>query len=457
MNLKMTRFVDLPNEVVGEILDHVHPDDLVNFSMMCKQIHSIATRSLRVHRALLRKYSNLHWKNDHFGNKHDRFARLEDLLRNPWVDSYVKSLQIESSTDEDDEDDESSTDEEYEPPYYDTTLLLDAVKQHSSFKGMERGDLIKLVLSRVYEANFVLFIMLLPNLEKIQVKSHLSVRFYMYVAMQKASISSISEPSPLSRLKTLEFDVEPDWLPEIYFASFAPILTLSSLESLKCSKISERSVSLRVPQSFNISKLEIGICEMSDKQFFEFLKYFKKLRQFVLRSGLRNLDPFWVYSALYAHSRHTLETLSCSGEAQITSPLHSAMGSFVGFEKLKTIDIDFYCLSITPYFDDRSMAGMFPGSIQQISLRNIQFCKGDYAFISGRLFNMRTSRHPNLQTIVLSGTHEINPDREVDTLMKIDELKKKCALVGGFFGLASMTKHLNGLDYDVVITLKASA
>lgn len=455
----MTRFVDLPNKVIDEILDDVLPDDLVNFTITCKQVHSIATRSLRVHRALQRKYSNFHWTNEHFGNKHNRFARLQDLLRNPWVDFYVKSLQIsadkdiESSTNE---DYESSTDEEYEPPNHDRTLLLNAVKQHPSFKGMERGDFIKLVLSQGYEANFVLLIMLLPNLEKIQVKSHLSVRYYMYVAMQKASISSMSEPRPLSRLKKLEFDKEPHWRPEIYFTSFAPLLTLPALESLKCSKISERSVLLCVSQSFNIAQLEIGTCEMNDKQFFEFLKYFKKLRQFVLCSGLRNLDPFWFYSALYAHSRHTLETLSCSGEAQILSPLHSAMGSFVGFDKLETIDIDFYCLSITPYVDDRSIAGIFPSSIQQISLRNIKFCKGDYAFISGRLFSVRTSRLPNLQTIVLSGTHEINPDREVDTLMKIDELKRKCALVGGFSGGTTMTKHPNGLYYDIVITLEAS-
>ena len=87
----MTRLLNLPNEVLVEILDYVLPDDLVNFSITCEHIHSLATRSLRVHRVLQRKYFNFHWKDEHSGRKHDHFERLQDLLRNPWVGFYVKT------------------------------------------------------------------------------------------------------------------------------------------------------------------------------------------------------------------------------------------------------------------------------------------------------------------------------------------------------------------------------
>ena len=326
------------------------------------------------------------------------------------------------------------------------------------FDEIQRDEFFETIKEEICEAIFALLIMMLPNLEKIQVDTSLMAENYINVAMQKTSILSPNKSRPLSRLKKLEFEVEPYWEQDIYSASSAPFLTLPSLKSLSFSEISERSIPMRVTQNVNITSLEIGRCRMNEKEFFEFLKYFKILRQFVLRSGLCNLDPFWVYSAFYAHSRHTLETLDCSGdEEQDSSPLHSAMGSFVGFDKLKKIDINFCCLSLTPHIDNRSMAEIFPSSIQQIILKRVEFYPDDYELISEKLFNGSISRLSNLRKVILSGTHTIDPDPIVDTLIMIDQLKRKGELAWGFFGLVAMEKRPEYLDYDIVITLEASA
>lgn len=445
---KKSCLLKLPNEILYEILDYVLPDDLVNFSTTCSHIHLLATRALYEHRDLQRKYYNFHWNYEHDEKDRDNFERLHDLLRNPRIAFYVKSFQVCDSGPGFIEDGI------FKFSKRDTDLLENAIKQHFYSETDKRKDYVERVQNRDMESISALLIMMLPNLEKIEIDMELEMREEFSDAMQQMTSFSTRNPRPLSRLKEIRFELEPLWDRNKYLESLAPFLTLPSLTFLSCSEISKRSVPTHVPQCVNITTLEINGCSLDEKQFFEFLKHFKNLRELNFQTQDNTLDPFWVSGTLYAHTRGTLEKLYLSLKGDGLSESHSATGGFHGFDKLKEVDIDLYCLFTKLDCDHKSIARLFPESVERITLRDIKFCKDDYVYIRDNLFTGSTLSLPNLQEIVLSGSHKLvsYPDREV--IFKIDELKKKCERIGGFFGLATVRRLAFNGHHKVTITLK---
>lgn len=91
--LRMTSFNDVPPEIVAAILGFVLPADLENFALASKLIQTLAQHLLKDHRLRIRKYTNI-------TNHHPTLPIgdvLKDVLRNPRIGYYVRSLFIDVS------------------------------------------------------------------------------------------------------------------------------------------------------------------------------------------------------------------------------------------------------------------------------------------------------------------------------------------------------------------------
>ena len=92
----MPPLLDLPNELLFKIIDHIHPDDLPNFSLTCKDIYHLAGDAVELHLHRQGFYEDvlLHGCHRHKNNKHPL-----DLIKKMCMDwkigEYVKTLTFE--------------------------------------------------------------------------------------------------------------------------------------------------------------------------------------------------------------------------------------------------------------------------------------------------------------------------------------------------------------------------
>ena len=88
----MTQLTDLPNEIVAQIAQNVHPRDIVNFSTTSKFIHSVSEPSLKVHHEMKRKYK----KRNCLGKGFSLAWLLSDIILQPFPALYVECLAIKT-------------------------------------------------------------------------------------------------------------------------------------------------------------------------------------------------------------------------------------------------------------------------------------------------------------------------------------------------------------------------
>lgn len=111
--------ITFPNEILSQIIDAISPDDLVNFSVCCKDIQALTTGVLREHRGLKKAYTEVtfHGCDLHEDNLHP--TTLLGKICEDWkVSFYPKSLIIrccsgyEEGDGEDDEDEDDDEDDD---------------------------------------------------------------------------------------------------------------------------------------------------------------------------------------------------------------------------------------------------------------------------------------------------------------------------------------------------------
>lgn len=111
-----------------------------------------------------------------------------------------------------------------------------------------------------------------------------------------------------------------------------------------------------------------GSMDMDNKDFVELFEGFKALKMFTYDCGFHS-RPTGVHTALFAHARHSLETLILRSHDPDKKPL----GSFRSFEVLKKLEI-----SHTHLVDDRGpgrtrLAHVLPSSLEELHLHDLRY------------------------------------------------------------------------------------
>ena len=87
----MTRFSDLPNEIVTQVWRHVlFPEDIESFAQVSKATNTLAELSPQEYHWLKRKYTR--WDNGYVGYGSELIHLLRDFLLYPHVALYVQEL-----------------------------------------------------------------------------------------------------------------------------------------------------------------------------------------------------------------------------------------------------------------------------------------------------------------------------------------------------------------------------
>ena len=92
----MPTLLDLPNELLCKILDHIYPDDIPNFSLTCKDIYLVAEDTVKLHLDREDTYEDivLHGCHRHRDNAHPLHL-IKEMCMDWRVGEYVKTLTIE--------------------------------------------------------------------------------------------------------------------------------------------------------------------------------------------------------------------------------------------------------------------------------------------------------------------------------------------------------------------------
>ncbi len=93
----MATFLSLPNEMKFQIIETVAPDDIVNFALCCKLVHSLAIKTLRQHKAGKKRYHFLDFSV--VGARVNRdilqpYHQVLDMVESSRLRLYCKRLEI---------------------------------------------------------------------------------------------------------------------------------------------------------------------------------------------------------------------------------------------------------------------------------------------------------------------------------------------------------------------------
>ena len=435
----MTRFSDLPNEIVIQVWRHVLcPKDIESFAQVSKATNTLAESSLREHRRLKKKYTR--WDNGSVGCGSELFRLLRDVLLYPHVALYIQELFISDWRDgwEDptqrllnDVDPKSNKDKSWawHAPYsaQDTELFAKAVDPASHVLSRDVTKWRSDVISGNEDAVIALLLVLLPNISSLAIgqTSPGSNIFETIDQVAKASKTPI-----LSKLTTVMISDDGRDGPLEAISVLKPFALMPSVKELSCFGVTDQfSHITRVPSCSmpvgisNITHLEFIRCGRIAQGLYRLLTGFKALNSFTYfsprYSGSEDDELFWIRITLLAHARQTLEVLRIDDNYFE----QAFLGDLSQFEVLRSLETIYHSLEepekIYDTCDD-DVVEKLPASIQEIKLTQIVQCNKILAIFIPRLLEAKGKRLANLEKVTLQSKlrRDVSPDPFLDQLIK---------------------------------------
>ncbi|KAM0798412.1 hypothetical protein BDR22DRAFT_860065 [Usnea florida] len=389
----MTQFTDLPNEIVAQIAQNVHPRDIVNFSSTSKFIHSVCEPSLKVHQEMERKYKKCKCT----GNGNLMAYLLSDIILHPTAALYVECLDTSLRWDGWFEP-LGHKGRSYHPRYPQkmmsrlTQAVADTIPsaQVSTWTAaLERGD---------EDPVLALLLLRLPGISTLKVSFGRTSQCLFQTLRRRMEGPGLSS---LSALTTLYIDLDHHHLdPECEAISY--FATLPSLRSMEIQGLDvEQGVgdcAYRLqPQSSNITSIIIRHCSIRKEALYHFFQGFKALRRFSCDQNFILVHPGSFHAPLLAHCKDSLEYLSLSTDWD------QYMGSLRDFENLKEVETHTSYLLDLWHSEKRDLAQKLPASIEKVHLSEDIYA--DPENIQNTILNAAKDKQkllPNLQELRIS-------------------------------------------------------
>lgn len=291
----MASFINLPNEILDQIISEVLPADLENFAQTCRRVSGVTKPYLKAHRTLIRKFAILgNTAEDPWGPWGEL---LHNLVKNPRLGHYVVSLFFRRSS-----------------PYPD-----DQSREQQSFERL---------------------LPILPNIKTLTMED-------VDISDSKVQLQNapFTDPPILTNLVNVYVR-----FPKALVSSFSITQALSALPSLRLLStqncgFDHGSHDLLAPMQSHVTRLELWDCHIQSKELHDFLPEFHQLQTFKYSTPFKNetpsgprpeqdYDPFGIRSGLL-HSRSTIQHLTMLAPGR----LPSFVGSLVEFESLEEVYI----------------------------------------------------------------------------------------------------------------------
>ena len=335
----MPQFLDLPNEIIHEIVQHVSPSDIESLAWTCARVKKVAANVLETHRALMRKHGVYRFCSDRIRRRCDLSSLVNQILREPWTAVYVQKIILDRLA--------RSWFEHPNEKYLRSGPTKDLLPFCEQDMSKLRNTVEKCIPSEDWDAIWVqplengdedpilaLLLLLLPNLATLTFETtenaftnskQLHERVIHRVATKQMSGTPLSHlrHAQVSRLKLLSIAA-----------------SLPSMKSIHGFEIKVDDVDAETwPDGSTFPKADLTDlvfteCSINSKRVVSFLKDFRALQSFTynpsyesetdFRNGQEKLNPRCLISGLFIYASSTLRSLTLHGRySRLQEPLRS--------------------------------------------------------------------------------------------------------------------------------------
>ena len=439
---------NLPLEMLEHIMKYLLPDDVDNFSTACREFHDIAVRALPRHKARTHDYSSVYFGSFNNSERHPIFL-LDDVLRNPDIVWYVKSMNVNLNGIDTDDGDWDAPDR-MAAKRKDT--IIATVQACPYLDDEERVEWTVKILSLNKITIAALLASMFPSLENIWLLANYWGKCDIHLLVEKVVQAIRLNPSDSHALSKLQCFTEEN-LPTLIFPemrSFIPVSGLPSMRRFKGFSLYHDHRWLASAEKSPITSLE----------FYECMIYVEALESAF--SGIANLQDFvydccWDWRSKYDYSLywerewqpgeiilsllkfagHSLVNLDLTrngkepctfGERSLEDKkevededeneseddgthgiLRPFMGSLRGFEVLKSIRVqnEMFVEQGAKRIVHR-LVDLLPASIVEVSLaKPILNKKDSYRLMEG-LPELKAERTPKLERVMCEGFKDMD-------------------------------------------------
>ena len=376
----MPGFYDLPNEVHYRTIHYIQPGDILNFSGCCRLTRLLANTAVNEHLELTLRYKHLLF-GDQPGSlrgqsvrpRHYSLSLLRDIIISSWLSYYPKEMTIGSFLARD-ELVHGGQDRQSELLNLRTRKIECTLKEHGNalrstiakcrYKNhAERNVWLQSFKRRAPQAMYVLLLLLLPNLQKIEFVGdpfHSDRNEILKPRLDKA-IQTYTVTSAEYRISRSTVNVSTYTFPPFHkrIAGLKSVEALPSLRSMSAKAISETSLGndnyleclmrkpLPLESYYNLSEIHFCRCTVMPLVFDCLFNTTKSLEKFAYALGGDEFTTFRAHDiikSLSQHYSHSLRDLHITAAFAGTDTWYKADGKFEfdlkPFERLETLRVD---------------------------------------------------------------------------------------------------------------------
>ena len=377
----MRSLLEFTNELLYEIVDQIHPDDIVNFALSCGHLYRLADEALSLHRER-KQYQNVILDGCHRHTHNLHPLEFMEALCTDWrIGECVKTLRVQccsrpvQGSDEEDEEEDYANYEDAVEDWLAVMLRTESFIQEKIFESgvptSERHDVAvrnlhgdsnrELNLCDVEDlcacaksgdrgAIVALLLFFVPNLKSL----HFAEFSWDTAPYLDRVILSMAEPNPRPRKPLME-------LSKVHFEgheecpkgeNFEALISFATLPSMR--RISGKFVEGRVdqmidwkfpPHSSNVTEILLQHGQVKADFLNQLLIGMKHLKRFIYDhydhdpsepSG-RMMETHDIIGTLLEHTKHSLEYLSLEG---LPGEIQPCKTSLRDFKVLKEVVLD---------------------------------------------------------------------------------------------------------------------
>ena len=394
----MAQLLDLPDELLLDILDVIRVEDIEAFTSCNKRIHSLSEDALQKHRAMKKKYSEIKlisWGEgtltvDVCLSDHPVFW-LHEILQDEKAASYPTCLRIhDDEVDHLDEGDNCLMTADEDDEQLDRIFrILDEMKGcvYSKLKQspyIQRKDLIDgkpdIYWNPSFETSLALLLTSLPNLRSIFIEAPFNNIFEIesvITEIGKANRADKEQPHALSGLVSFDYGhggSERIRHTGLYLGFYLLFMGLPSIRSISgafvycrasestdlptlADELADVQDGLKSPKS-GITNMKFIQSDISSSAFEVLLSVVAALQDFeyeYAEDGSHGFKPRNIVNSLRAYASHSLQSLDLTGQSRTIFKRHSNddsdigegafgsclfMGSLRDFQVLKTVRVN---------------------------------------------------------------------------------------------------------------------
>ena len=475
----MPPLLDLSNELLYKIIDHIHPDDIINFSVTCKDVYRVARDDVSLHmrrtgyyKALLLDGCHRHENDDH------PVDILEELCMDWRRGEYVKALvfkccQPPPNPDLFSEDEDVEDTRKYQVKKTEDMVMTKDIIQDiwdDIFDKFDEWEFTYPTMFDVgvlcYEAEkgqrsalLVLLLLFIPNLEAIRLQEFTQatrwVENAIFALTGENLQRSLEARKPLMNLHIVELwgfrgddEIRPDNAE--FFMWFAALPSMRTLYGRFLNSYPEPIERWRLPlRSSNVTAIHLIDSAIGIEFLEQLLAGMKSLKIFDYEHnpgivGGLGIDSHRIFASLHEHAKDSLEFLSLFGACFFLEDQcgEDTVGRCLrGFDVLKELHLSRPTyLEIRPWHgtgdkwlrreDFQPLVYALPHSIEKVCLDNMRtFHQVAALFVD--FVEQKDLRLPRLRHIYIDREKEIQDDESVQAGQGgWRELKEICEKVG---------------------------